>query len=171
MESKFFETRDEVAQVLRDFQPLFSYFVGEVCGKCRKTANVPPATGWFCRCGSYNMQDYGGHGMMPHEAPDYGPPAQLIQEVGREVNTLHVVGFFGSDDPLFLVFADEEEARQAAESTFDTAAVPGNRLVLRNPDPFWFAVCDQYIRRLWRDERYKELVKIIRGENYKMTAA
>lgn len=77
MEAKFDYTPEQLAEMFT--WPRFNGFVGETCGQCKKTANVPHGAGWFCKCGAYNAQFFHG-GMMPHEHPDYGVSAEEIRQ-------------------------------------------------------------------------------------------
>lgn len=59
-------------------------FIGDHCGKCKATVNIPHGPGWFCRCGHYNCLPFHG-GAITHPEPNYGPTAKAIQTAARLV--------------------------------------------------------------------------------------
>ena len=61
----------------------FSGFVGDECGACKATVNVPHGPGWFCPCGHYNILPYSNR-RMTFEAPTHGPTREAIQAAWEE---------------------------------------------------------------------------------------
>jgi hypothetical protein len=73
---------NEIAKMCDTWQN-YNGFTGEVCGKCKKTANVfALGAGWFCDCGHYNVQSFfSSQGLYGN--PDMGTPANVILEGHR----------------------------------------------------------------------------------------
>jgi len=67
-----------------------SIFVGDTCGKCEKSVNVPQGAGWKCRCGAYNVLPHSAH-RETFLGPDYGPLQCEIQKAAQEVIDKHEV--------------------------------------------------------------------------------
>ena len=165
MRTTFFESDDEIALVLRDFQPLVSFFAGDECQACGKTANLPPGMDWTCPCGHWNLNMGMIHHPRPaYAAPDLGPPLHRIDAVFHEVNSVHVVGYgdlFHQTYGVFVGADASEEARAKAEEVFAIADEPQTVMEARIT-PFWFTICDPYVRRMWHVHRLDEVGKVVK---------
>ena len=78
-------TADEITEMC-DTWVIFNGFSGEICSKCRKTANTfAYSSGWFCDCGHYNIQSFYNF-QISYENPDMGTPNSIIDSGYRNSN-------------------------------------------------------------------------------------
>lgn len=78
---------DYFATAVTDF-----HFCGDICARCKRTANVAHGAGWFCLCGHYSVLHFTSN-RPPFDAPDFGPTSVAIREAFEKAKQLNPAKF------------------------------------------------------------------------------